>query len=88
MKNNVETFHRNVFTDILQQSRLAASPTQKFISGLIARIPLKWTEILSQSSLDEFSYQPGNLFLGGLLRMVQDVSLRLFWRCLLDISRN
>jgi hypothetical protein len=38
------------------------------------------------SNEKRYSYQPGNLFLGGLLRMVQDVSLRLFWRCLLDVG--
>ncbi|MEX0268607.1 hypothetical protein AB3R30_05670 [Leptolyngbyaceae cyanobacterium UHCC 1019] len=40
--------------------------------------PLKWTKTFTQSSLEDFSYKPGNEFSGGgklLLRLVQNSAL-------------
>jgi hypothetical protein len=51
---------------------LKSRPELKFWAN--SSSPLKWTELPSQSSLEDFRYQPGVLTPGGLLRQVQDLS--------------
>ena len=74
-KPPVETPEQNsVKTQILHDSPAYLITRQGINSHLSSLSPFKWTEIPSQSSLDDFSYETVVLTTGGLSQGVQDLS--------------